>query len=156
MTNCCEKCKDFDPCYKISCPCHTQQKEVELKNAGAPTHKELTEAVPQAVDDVLARFDEEMKERLDVGAKQFAKDFTGVMQELAIEQARAEGRGVKENITKLKIRAYDEGGADMAREILEVIEGMKGTPRMRGSANQYGYTYALDDLKAAITGLLEK
>lgn len=43
---CCNRCKDYDPCYKISCPCH-QPKEEYCNHKNCKIH--LKENLPKEV-----------------------------------------------------------------------------------------------------------
>ncbi len=96
---CCEKCQCGDyhhsprHCANTDCPCHTQTAPSHEGAGGSITPKEVASSIP------------EKREKIERAAKDFSDRFTGVMKDLAEEEAvPTQSSGIEEIVAEFDFK----------------------------------------------------
>lgn len=176
--DCCEECfkqgsGDIKTrtwiCSNRFCPCHTTA-ETRFLNSLTPEerkeHDDITAAVlisteqkcpcEQAGEKCCGLHDHSTTDtsdrKLEAGAKQFSKDFTGVMQELAEEDTNDDAQPIIDRC----VESFEAGKAAALASVREMIAKLKRTEINEPTTDDMeitGYNAALSDLLDTLSTL---
>lgn len=119
MTNnnekCCERCKDYDPCYKISCPCHTKAQE-EWENKIIPEYS----SIAVLDEDAFIGYYVEP-------AILFITNLLRTERERAVSEHDAKWHPLVKG-TMVNMHGFKEGRQQAFAEVREMVEEMRKVP----------------------------